>query len=265
VVVLPGLPAKGDVSDWVQQGGTREQLEALADAAMAWSPPVVRGREASATATESLIISDPRYTTEDSTHRVTFGDGIRLEVIRPQKDRLGRFWGEVAAFLANGHLANRARIDLLNQRERDIFHQVAASVDDHVDWHARLLYTVERVRNALQTPEWDTDAAPGDAAEPWPVLDDAALHGLAGDIVGAIAPYTEADPVATLLNLLVGVGNAANATAYATVQHDRHPARLFVVQVGLSSKAAKGRAGAPHGSCCLAWMSPGRRSASRAD
>jgi putative DNA primase/helicase len=38
VVNLPGLPEKGDVSDWLAAGHTREELEALADAAPEWSP-----------------------------------------------------------------------------------------------------------------------------------------------------------------------------------------------------------------------------------
>jgi putative DNA primase/helicase len=38
VVSLPGLPEKGDVSDWLAAGHTREQLEALADASPEWSP-----------------------------------------------------------------------------------------------------------------------------------------------------------------------------------------------------------------------------------
>lgn len=74
----------------------------------------------------------------------------------------------------------------------------------------------------------------------WPVLAEDALHGLAGDIVRVLDPYTEADPVATLLNVLTAFGNCINSTAHATVQHDRHPARLFVVQVGDTSKGRKG-------------------------
>src|SRR5262249_7831974 len=37
VVELPGLPPKGDVTDWIWDGGTREQLEALIEAALGWS------------------------------------------------------------------------------------------------------------------------------------------------------------------------------------------------------------------------------------
>ena len=39
VVELPGLPHKGDVSDWLQSGGTREALEAIVKQTPVWSPP----------------------------------------------------------------------------------------------------------------------------------------------------------------------------------------------------------------------------------
>jgi hypothetical protein len=38
ILELPGLPEKGDVSDWLDQGGTVEQLVAIAAATPAWSP-----------------------------------------------------------------------------------------------------------------------------------------------------------------------------------------------------------------------------------
>lgn len=37
IVELPGLPVKGDVSDWIAAGGTNEELERLADAAPLWT------------------------------------------------------------------------------------------------------------------------------------------------------------------------------------------------------------------------------------
>jgi putative DNA primase/helicase len=40
VLELPGLPPKGDASDWLAAGGTRDELEELAAAAPAWEPPV---------------------------------------------------------------------------------------------------------------------------------------------------------------------------------------------------------------------------------
>jgi hypothetical protein len=38
VLSLPNLPDKGDVSDWLQAGGTAERLQGLADAAPVWTP-----------------------------------------------------------------------------------------------------------------------------------------------------------------------------------------------------------------------------------
>lgn len=75
----------------------------------------------------------------------------------------------------------------------------------------------------------------------WPVLDRAAHHGLAGDIVRALAPHTEADPVGLLVTLLLMVGNAAGPAPHATVGAVTHPARLFAVQVGETSRGRKGQ------------------------
>ena len=79
----------------------------------------------------------------------------------------------------------------------------------------------------------------------WPELQPEALYGLAGDIVRAIGPYTEADPVATLSNLLVGIGNQVGRRPYATVQADEHPSRLFILQIGATSKGRKGMGWSP--------------------
>lgn len=38
VLELPGIPGKGDVSDWLGNGGTRRELERLAQAAPEWAP-----------------------------------------------------------------------------------------------------------------------------------------------------------------------------------------------------------------------------------
>jgi putative DNA primase/helicase len=38
VLELPGLPDKGDVTDWLAQGHTREELLALAESAPEWEP-----------------------------------------------------------------------------------------------------------------------------------------------------------------------------------------------------------------------------------
>lgn len=69
-----------------------------------------------------------------------------------------------------------------------------------------------------------------------------ALYGLPGRVVETIDPYTEADPVATLVHFLVAAGNLIGPAAHARVQHDQHPARLNAVFVGRSGKGRKGTA-----------------------
>ena len=75
---------------------------------------------------------------------------------------------------------------------------------------------------------------------PWPKLDDAAFYGLPSDVVKAIEPHSEADPVALLVNLLCAFGNAAGRGAYVRVEADRHHLNLFSALVGETSKARKG-------------------------
>ena len=74
----------------------------------------------------------------------------------------------------------------------------------------------------------------------WPELDGAALHGLPGEIVGAMEPHTEADPVALLGNLLCAFGNAVGRGAHFRIGEDLHYLNLFAAFVGESSKARKG-------------------------
>jgi hypothetical protein len=74
----------------------------------------------------------------------------------------------------------------------------------------------------------------------WPVMADAAFHGITGRIVGAIDPHTEADPVAILLTILTAAGGAIGRGPHAQADGSQHPARLFTVLVGDTSKARKG-------------------------
>jgi hypothetical protein len=73
-----------------------------------------------------------------------------------------------------------------------------------------------------------------------PFLDIAAFHGLAGDVVKAIEPNTEAHPVAILLQFLTNFGNAVGRGPHYLVEADRHGTNLFVVLAGDTSKARKG-------------------------
>ncbi len=74
----------------------------------------------------------------------------------------------------------------------------------------------------------------------WPSLDAAAYYGLAGDIVRAIEPHSEADPVAMLVTLLTSFGCCIGRNPYYEVEGDTHHANLYLAVVGKSSKARKG-------------------------
>src|SRR5262245_36654651 len=79
------------------------------------------------------------------------------------------------------------------------------------------------------------------AARQWPAsISPDALIGLAGDFVGVVAPSSEADPVALLVQFLVAFGSAAGRSPHFTAEADRHGVNLFAVVVGETSKGRKG-------------------------
>ncbi len=78
---------------------------------------------------------------------------------------------------------------------------------------------------------------------PWPApLAAECFYGLAGDIVRAIEPHSEADPVAILFQLFAATGSAIGHGPYFTAEADRHGLNEFVVLVGETSKGRKGSA-----------------------
>ncbi len=72
------------------------------------------------------------------------------------------------------------------------------------------------------------------------IFDKLALYGLAGEAVRTLAPHTEAQPEAILLQLLTAFGNVIGPGPHCKVGATRHTLNLFVVLVGESSKARKG-------------------------
>ncbi len=110
--------------------------------------------------------------------------------------------------------------------------------------------TPERLGEPLPDPEADAaimaaaGAAPAEpAATDWPAPpDDAVYHGPLGEIVRAVAPHTEADPVGVLGTLLASVGAAMGNLRYI-YQGSAQAPNLFVVLVGDSSTGRKGTAG----------------------
>jgi hypothetical protein len=72
-----------------------------------------------------------------------------------------------------------------------------------------------------------------------PELGREALYGLPGEVVEAIDPYTEADPVAVLLTFLTAVGNYMGSSP-RIFGGGFQPGRLNVLLVGKSARARKG-------------------------
>jgi hypothetical protein len=75
----------------------------------------------------------------------------------------------------------------------------------------------------------------------WPAPPDEAVYlELLGEIVGRIAPHTEADPVAILTQLLVSFGAAVGRGAYFQVEATRHHPNEYMCLVGDSARGRKG-------------------------
>ncbi len=84
---------------------------------------------------------------------------------------------------------------------------------------------------------------------PWPdPVDEAAYHGLAGEIVRALDPHTEADPVGVLVSLLAGFGNALGPRPHLLLDSATHGLRVWPVLVGPTGSGRKGTALAVAGS-----------------
>lgn len=78
---------------------------------------------------------------------------------------------------------------------------------------------------------------------PWPKPPAAdAFYGLAGEIVAAIAPHTEADPVAVLASLLAAFGSMAGGAPHFLAEARRHQTRIWPLLVGETAKGRKGSA-----------------------
>ncbi|WP_341927880.1 DUF3987 domain-containing protein [Nocardioides psychrotolerans] len=73
-----------------------------------------------------------------------------------------------------------------------------------------------------------------------PVLDPAALHGLAGRIVRKLEPLTEASAPAMLVTILTAFATMVGRGAFVRVGSERHYPIIFAVVIGSSAKARKG-------------------------
>jgi hypothetical protein len=82
---------------------------------------------------------------------------------------------------------------------------------------------------------------PPPAVPSWPEpLAEDAYHGVAGDLVRAIEPHSEADIAALLVQFLVGWGNMAGRGPYYLAEADHHHTNESAVTVGTTAKGRKG-------------------------
>jgi hypothetical protein len=128
----------------------------------------------------------------------------------------------------------------------DVNGKLVEDPDGFAQWVAGMIEGARPVtRMSVGEPERegvpDVYLSGPDLPEPeWPELDAAALYGLPGEIIRAMEPHTEADPVALLGSLLCAFGNAIGRGAHFRVGADLHYLNLFCALVGESSKARKG-------------------------
>jgi hypothetical protein len=101
--------------------------------------------------------------------------------------------------------------------------------------------TDDKLKAAVENlPDWRP--LPSFGSFVWPEMEPDAYHGLAGDVVAAFEPHTEADSVAILLQVLTYFGNVVGRNPYYAVGATKHHANLFSVLVGESARGRKGTA-----------------------
>ncbi len=75
----------------------------------------------------------------------------------------------------------------------------------------------------------------------WPApMARAAFHGVAGEAVRILLPFTESDPAALIVQFLAFAGAVFGRGSYYEVEGDRHHPNLFVLVVGDTSTGGKG-------------------------
>ena len=88
---------------------------------------------------------------------------------------------------------------------------------------------------------WGEGVAERPGVDAWPApLREPAYEGVLGDLVTAIAPHTEADPAALMVQSLVAFGNIIGHRPHCRADGAAHHTNLFAVLVGLTAKGRKG-------------------------
>jgi hypothetical protein len=165
--------------------------------------------------------------------------------------RAGWTKGTVTTFIEA--VCEAARDDETRSRLRDVASTAARIEEDGATtgWPTLAQFlgapVVDRVQEWLGVKSSVVTIARQEIPEvPWPQpLAEEAFHGLAGEIVRAIEPYSEADPAALLAHMHIGVGALVGPHVHAIAGDAPHSARLNAVLVGETAKGRKGSAARP--------------------
>jgi hypothetical protein len=99
----------------------------------------------------------------------------------------------------------------------------------------------ERERRTAALARVNPAPADVEPSAPWPsTLDDAAMHGIAGEFVRMVEPNTEADSAAILMQFLVCFGALVGRGPHYRVEGDEHHSNLYALMVGATAKGRKG-------------------------
>lgn len=158
------------------------------------------------------------------------------------KDEIVRFMEAVCLAAQDEEMRSRVRtiVDTESKLHRGEavtgWPTLAKLIDPRVVDRVREWLDLRGVEAQVQAAE----AAPAPAA--WPELHPAALKGVAGDFVQLVEPHSEADPVALLVQFLIGFGNLVGRGPHFCVEADKHYTNLFAVLVGGTGTGRKGTA-----------------------
>jgi len=114
---------------------------------------------------------------------------------------------------------------------------------DRPDWTPRRQAVGKAEETSVIEVVADEDVEDVEVVDRWPKVNPAMYHGFAGDFVRSVAPETEADPVATLVQVLTGFGNLVGRGPHFVVSSTRHPLVVNAVVVGATAVGRKGTSG----------------------
>ena len=86
----------------------------------------------------------------------------------------------------------------------------------------------------------DGDGDGGEVVDLWPRIDFRAFHGIAGELAWAADPHTEADPIAVLVQVLIGFANAVGRGPHWRAGATAHYLSMFAALVGPTAAGRKG-------------------------